>query len=575
VSVPEEAGNDMGSVESGILPHRRLWMRLRKGISAAVGPDDAGSPTSDIPSPLNYVPLNLFERLRDTSWAQRRVEEISVTGRRAVQRQVWVIVNIHPDKADERKGNERTAFVPLNRFDKKLGVPERVFHVLDTGGTIVPALAPKDRDRRLAEALVAAVDELLSARPESWRKPLRQELRDVVFETDQAKMTECLRSLESRLAEIDDCTERESGLFDVFRKVASQRLLLIPVKADGQSHCFFFEYISSKTLEKSRDDGRLFDRFTAHMGWRPVTFKFEVPGAALTPLFQVRFRAPEGVAISGSRIESPAGCDHGDGDTTLHQVDHASGGARLEDAKAFFYLRPHRLGLLRNGLLACMIISAVLIAGAVFTLPLDNAAKQADAAAALLLAAPSFFLLQAVQSQEHAVVSSMLSGLRRALLAVGLAAFVAAVLLVTSKEPGTPLHVVWSVLAATAGLGTVSLLVAYLFGSQPPSGSEDQPPDRDPAVPLLSRRGVQTALWLSLWGAGALAWIAFLLLAATIALVVVTNVTLQLPFTQPHDVVARIVVLLVAVGTASPAIASFLGSVRRAARPSSSPANRS
>lgn len=248
--------------------------------------------------------------------------------------------------------------------------------------------------------------------------------------------------------------------------VTRHRLLVVPVPADDQPHCFTFEYVSSQQFERLRS-GRPFDRFAKRMGWRPMESEFEVPGAALTPLLHVVFRAPEGVAIGSSQLEvGPGSCDRGLGDPTMHQIDHRRSRRSSTGAKATFWLEPHRIGLPTNGLVASAIITAMLVAGAVRHDLLQGVAGQADAAAALLLAAPSFFLLQAVQSFEHRVVSSMLRGLRWTLLAVGLMALVAALLLVAIAAGSTPPHALWWLLTTIALLGSASLAITFRFGTQ-------------------------------------------------------------------------------------------------------------
>jgi hypothetical protein len=134
----------MGSAEFETSPDNGLGTLLRRVIDAVVGPADTGDAARDADkTPSGHASWMLFERLHNTSWVQRRVEEISVTGRRLVHRQVWVVVRVDPDDADEREGKKRTAIVPLNQFRKKPGVPERVFHVRDEGDTVVPALSPR------------------------------------------------------------------------------------------------------------------------------------------------------------------------------------------------------------------------------------------------------------------------------------------------------------------------------------------------------------------------------------------------------------------------------------------------
>jgi len=405
-----------------------------------------------------------------------------------------------------------------------------------------------------------------------------------VRQPDQEKVGGHVKRLEELLRDVDD-KRMAADLLTVFRTLAEQRFLLVPVKLEenGQPRSFSFEYISSDTFQLSEDD-RLFARFAARMGWRPATFGFPVPGTGLTRLFQVVFRAPEGVAISESEIQSPARRDPGAGDSTVHQVDHVSAGtARLEkDAKAVFCLRPQRVGLLRNGLIASSIISIMLIAGALLMEKVRNAAAQADAAVALLLAAPSFFLLQAVQSYEHKVVSSMLKGLRWMVVSVGLAAFFAAVLLVTSitaphqtsnarhQTTDAPLHLLWCLLATIAGLGTVGLAIAYLFGGQPSPGPDGRPASEkaQDASKLRRKRILFTVLWLAFSTVGGLAWTASLLIVAAIVLTALDGVALREPLTMPFEVAGCLLIGLVGLGIASLAVVPIL----RAARPSAAAA---
>jgi hypothetical protein len=535
---------------------------------------DDGSATTRASS--RQEALRLFKRLGDTTWTQRRVEEISVIGRRLVQRKVWVIVKPDP------YGDEKLAFLPLSRFGKKAGALERVFQVRNGEDAIVPALVPVERDERVVKAILTVIQDLLPGQPRPWLE-LQQKLVAAVREPDRRKVGGHVEELRELLRDADDKGVVDDSLI-VLRILAEQRVLLVPVNVekDSQPRCFSFDYISSDTFQRSEDDRQFFARFAARMGWRPATFGFPVPGAGLTRLFQVVFRAPEGVAISESEIRSPAGRDRGAGDSTVHQVDHASTGtARLEEeAEAVFCLRPHRVGLLRNGLIASIIISIMLIAGAVLMEKVKNAAAQADAAVALLLAAPSFFLLQAVQSYEHRVVSSMLKGLRWMVVAVGLAAFFAAVLLVTytaapdgssngrPETSDTPLHLLWCLLAMIAGLSTVGLAIAYLFGGHQSPGPDEQPASEEAqdASKLRGRRTVLTVLSLAFAAVGGLAWTMSLLVVAAITLTVLDLVALREPLAMPFEVAGCFLIGLVGLGIASLAVVPIL----RAARPSAS-----
>jgi hypothetical protein len=438
--------------------------------------------------------LRLLERLDDPSWVLRRVEEVCVIGRRLVQRSVWVVVQVERCDADEGDGDDATAFLPLNRFHKEPDAPERVFSVRDDQGAIVPVLVPAERDDRVVQALMAAVAEWVPKGDGVWRDQLASDLREAVAAAEPDDVRREVQKAQDRLrshwnAKNADVIEQ---LSTVFETVAGLRLLLVPVPADGKPHSFSFDYTVEGDLQLATEAGPG-GRFAARMGWRPESFTLAVPGAALSPLIQVVFRAPDGIAISKSKLtghtEGPDGSMpvppvRGTGDSTVHQVDYAAGhSALLVDAEATFHLRPQRVGLLRNGLIASAIISFMLVVGAVLMERVGLAARQADAAAALLLTAPSFFLLQAVQSYEHKVVSSILQGLRWTLLIVGLTAFFAALLLVATAPLS---HVLWCLLATVAGLGTISLLIAYMFGSGEWSRSDvERPAMRKAALTAL------------------------------------------------------------------------------------------
>jgi hypothetical protein len=63
--------------------------------------------------------LELFMRLGETSWMDRRVEEIRFTGRRLVQRTVSVTVRVCSADGRTKNADSKIVFVPVNRFQKK------------------------------------------------------------------------------------------------------------------------------------------------------------------------------------------------------------------------------------------------------------------------------------------------------------------------------------------------------------------------------------------------------------------------------------------------------------------------
>jgi hypothetical protein len=439
-------------------------------------------------APAQPHSTELLKRLGDRSWTKRRVEELSVIGRHLVLRKVTVVVEVTKDHADTNVGGKEIAYLPLNWYEKRPESQERVFEVVDEQQQVVPALIPQDCQRRVVDELMAAARGLVPELTEPAAR-LEAHLTDAVRADQPAFVYAYFRQLQAELekrlarARVSDETrarllKHKKALLTVVGTVAGYRLLLVPVPADGRPHWYSFEYVSSQRIERLRS-GSGFARLAARMGWQPMVWEFGVPGAALTPLLHVLFRAPEGVAIGGSELVAGACPDVGKGDATMHQIDHTTQSCRRSTgAKATFWLEPHRTGLLSNGLVASAIISALLVAGAVRHDLLQSVADKADAAAALLLAVPSFFLLQAVQSFEHRVVSSMLKGLRWTLLAVGLTALVAALLLVATEAPRSDL---WWLLVTTALLGTASLAVSFLFGSRASRASPQQPAPEPPA----------------------------------------------------------------------------------------------
>ena len=458
------------------------------------------------PPPVRTNLSRLFLRLGDRNWTQRRVEELSVIGRRLVLRKVTVVVKVPKRDADATVGDRKIAYLPLNWYEKRSGTQERVFQVVDEQQLVVAALVPEEREKQVVRALMTAVDRLFPCEPSQQRADLIEQLKSAVRADDPACVRAHVRKFHRRLADLQpsnlaraELRKRRRALVTVVGTVTRHRLLLVPVPADNRPHWFSFEYASSQQFERLRDGSGL-RRLARRMGWRPMIWEFGVPGAALTPLVHVVFRAPDGVAIRSAELVVGRDRDTGQGADTLYQIDHRSSLEPSRDARATVHLEPFRSGLLTNGLVASSIISALLLAGDARHDLLAGVAEKADAAAALLLAAPSFFLLHAVQSFEHQLVSSMLKGLRWTLLAVGLAAFLAALLLVVATSDPPPRDL-WWLLTTIAVLGTASLVVTFLFGTGVSRRSKPPPQPRSTgdgsgAACRRTRQGISGALIL-------------------------------------------------------------------------------
>jgi hypothetical protein len=227
-------------------PFRSLWTLITAGRSDVKADRDGGSRTTVPAAEQDYerVAFKLLERLDNPSWVLRRVEEVCVIGRRLAQRTVWAVVQVKPPDADKGVGDDAIAFLPLNRFEKKPNAPERVFSVRDNQGAIVPALVPEDRDNRVVEALMAAVAKWLPDGDDDWRDSLTRGLRKAVAAAEPDAVREKLQDAQNglRSQRNDRNTDVIERLSTVFETVAGLRLLLIPVRANGEPHCFSFDY---------------------------------------------------------------------------------------------------------------------------------------------------------------------------------------------------------------------------------------------------------------------------------------------------------------------------------------------
>jgi hypothetical protein len=393
----------------------------------------------------------------------RRVEEVCFAGHSLLIHRVDVTVSI--------AGMGQEAFVPIGRFLKGKTRRERVVRVQDEEGRLVPALIPRERDCAVAAALAAAAAGLVDPQSKSMIDSL---IADAVREPDDNRVSEVIRKLK---AELDNhAREPADGLptvtkdeIDMFLKlattVAGQWLLLVPVCADGKSHQFTYEFLSPIDLGPDPEDEeeRLLE-VAARLGWWPTRIVMRMGGMVLSPVSHAIFEAPDGLSLVDAWVHRPTvEPTKGWGDATRQHV-YVESEAPTGQPKVFIRLRPRRDGLVRNGFIVGLLISGLLLAGAVFHEQLKHATAQADAATALLLAVPSFFLLDAARSVEHRFIARTLWPIQFLLLTTGLAAFLAAILMLGSDDKKGPPLLPWQLLAGIACLGTLSLLIAYVGG---------------------------------------------------------------------------------------------------------------
>jgi hypothetical protein len=415
---------------------RRQVLRRRR----AARPPAASPPTlPEAPAPPeDNAARALLERLGTTEWMQRRVEETCLVGHSLLLRRVHVTVTI--------AGTGKVALAPIGRFSKRSTRRERVFMVRDEEDRLVPALTSKERDHAVKDALAAATAGLVG--PE--RRPFIESLIAAAVQApNPQKAKEYVKELAEELK--DDVGDLTEVFLTVMRDVAQQWLLLIPVSADSKTHQFSYEFLQTSDLEPNPKEKRSRE-IAARLGWLPTEITMRMSGMVLTPVFHGIFDAPEGLALVDSRVhglphksaapstDGTTGPEAGEeaegwGDATRHQV-YLESEAPTGRPGVVIRLRPRRDGLVRNGSIVGLVISALLLAGAFFHSQLTEATKQADAATALLLAVPSFFLLDAARSSEHRFIANTLWPIRFVLLMTGLAAFLAAIFMLSSGDAG-------------------------------------------------------------------------------------------------------------------------------------------
>src|SRR3954452_16801637 len=348
--------------------------------------------------------------LAEEAWVHRRVETLDVLSDEIVRRQMSVDFALPAPLRPALRVGEEQAIVPLALMRKQI---LRNFDLRNEAEEAVSVLA-RDHTTLLAGAalLAQASDAVRALAPE-----LAGRLLAVVRSPDAARGRDRLAALEAD-AELDPAVA--AGLDHeptarLLGDLAENYPLLAVLDDTGRRRIVKYRY----------------DSFVAaRPGWRvavgldPHVIRLSVPAAARGARYHAEVALPEELRSVGAALLDDETGEFHDEDPVADRVALYAAdvplGARPEVVVA---IRPQRRGLPSAALGVAVVVCLVLAAGA-FGGRLS--AGVAGPPIAVLLAASAVFAGAVVRAGEHRMVQELFAGPRRALVAAGLAAVVAA-----------------------------------------------------------------------------------------------------------------------------------------------------
>lgn len=397
----------------------------------------------------------LQRMLNYTSWANRRVEQISFVDDQTVRRRVSFDFNLPATYADHPLDGW---FAPLALLSKeKLFVG---FDLRDEEGNTMPLVASGEANRIGRAILIATASSILETAGASLSREIAEDLDTVVrceiedAEEAMSRVLEPRRGRDDRRHLAND--PLLSRMVDDF---ARNWLALAPIPDPAAHRVIKFSF-----LESLISGPRSSDSILRMLGWRKTTFRFSAWGASMAPSYHCEIAAPETLEImrgrlleidhSGKTIQNaPSDQCGGRVHLRLTGVRSNSNTLLLADLRARRDL-PAMAAVLGVG------ISLFLTVGLLF---LDSILDKGGDTAALLVAIPALLAAYLAHPGEHRLAARLLLGIRWLTGLIGLLVFIAAAALATGKHHHDTVVWIWIVVTGLSWLATVALIASAIL----------------------------------------------------------------------------------------------------------------
>ncbi len=403
--------------------------------------------------------------LAERGWTSRHVEHVEVLDEVFARRRLTVDLTLPPVRGgsvcDLGEGEELFVMpVALMRKDR----PVTDIDLVDEEGRSLPLLTRAENAAITAEALIAAAR--LMVRPFRLGDDLADRLRRVALADPdtadeayrEAPTTSAAQARARRLAQ-HSSFER----FDTFalRAIAHSVIWVALRGRRGDRRIVKLVYEEPVNERARQRRTRLALRF----GLESLDVWLFTPHIPDAGSYHLSVSNPAGLDLR--RLELLAALVPREGERFDYYVERAVRGGHIYVAGAravgegavAMSLRVTRRGFVTQSLLAAALITALLVVFAACSTAL--ATKQPEVAGAVLLVVPALLVLFAVRPHEHALTTSLLSGVRFVVLLTGLIDAAAALVLAGFTPWDLDAHAWWVVFAISSGLCSALIFAVW------------------------------------------------------------------------------------------------------------------
>ncbi|HEV2815343.1 MAG TPA: hypothetical protein VGW10_18955 [Solirubrobacteraceae bacterium] len=456
------------------MPNVREWLvdAIREGCPTPAVPPSSGTAQQQQPPP---VPPHaegeiLWWLLTHRRWVRRRAERFELLDDRTVLRRMTVDI-VLPARVMDHDVDRALTAVPITVLAKK---KLRAFDLRGEEGQALPALSTPDNVRLATATLRASARSVLR----HDAHPVTMAVLRYVAASDAKAAATVVKAFDPAAKLSDDQLARvakrvleerprdaatgplapavaeirvlgaDTAFTRLLEELAAGFVLLTPHVKDGTSRRRIVKLGYEEGFDPREGRRRWLRR---SMGWAPSQVDFKIPGAARAASYHAEVLAPADAEILTASARAGADPDAADnefnpgGRTHLHLVN---ADPQYEAPELRVELRARRSGLLHSAVVTCALAAALLAGG---RLRLEQLAGQVEAAATLLLLVPGVLAAYVVRPGEHALVSSLLIGVRAMLLvAAGCAVAGGGLLLAGLQQSTRELLWTWLLLVALA-----------------------------------------------------------------------------------------------------------------------------
>jgi hypothetical protein len=381
---------------------------------------------------------------RPTDWIHRRVESIRFIDDRTVERRVSIDFTLPPWAT--------VPWVPLALLRKE---KLRSFDLRSANNESVPVLTRHQNGSVAFNALKAEAETAIGgAVPQDIQREL-----EVISTGSSGPANAAYTRLRTGSTAAHRSLAGSRALVAFANLLVGNFILLAAVDSPPGVRAIL-KFCYEETLPEREES---FMNALTWLGWRRFPIDFAAPAVADSSSYHFEIEAPQDVDISAASLRaehtefgSSTDLDGGERKRVhlyLSDVPYGSAG------KVSVLLRAQRAGFLRAALTTTVLTAGLLIA---CRIALGSIADDFGPAVTLLLVVPALLAAYLVRPGEHALVTTLLRGVRMMVLVSGSCAVAAAAILVAGVE-GAWLCVTWTVLAAIAGICCLGVVLSNLL----------------------------------------------------------------------------------------------------------------